>query len=208
MSASRFVACLATALLITACGPKAVPTAPTVAPAVKGVPQGETAELPQRPQAGQPAGPATPPPTEPFELNGISFTPVPSGDRLGCKEPLHVARPEERDGSPLDFIATYLPPGATMQFTVADSCDSRVASLGTVYTDGQRSINIARWTMRVFRMPSVAPQAVQVAGKAGVRLGDDLLLVEEWGMTAIEVTGLPYEETVRIAEGLRSRSGK
>lgn len=39
-------------------------------------------------------------PTVEFELNGITFTPVPSGNSFGCREPLRVSTLEERSTSP------------------------------------------------------------------------------------------------------------
>ena len=103
---------------------------------------------------------------------------------------------------------------------VAASCDGQVISLSHWYDHGQ--LNIVRFTGRAKTSSASIDriQALEVAGKPAVVIGPipgepaalgldadiwagKLILVEDFGITIIQTGGVPFEEVIKIAEGIR-----
>jgi hypothetical protein len=159
------------------------------------------------------------------EVNGVQIYPTTAAapPRQGaCSD----AKPEEVQhvsmdavaGTPMEITPTYLPPGAEETFTTLPPtiCKGTVAYVerewivrpegGDVFIarrEGQRTIN---WDAPVERIV-----AATIAGKPAVLIKplfehDDyagVILVEDFGLTVVRVFGLPFDETVKIAEGLK-----
>lgn len=142
----------------------------------------------------------------PFEINGLRFVQELSANSLGCIGPIVGATESEIADSPLNFETEYLPQGYTLGWSAFESCDGRLSGVSKVYTSQEgRTISVTRWTMVEYLLSdSITPLPIEVDGKPGVRLGRTILLRESFGQTWI--SGLSYEDSVLIAQGLRPAS--
>jgi len=155
-------------------------------------------------------------------INGITFKEQTGPADLGvpgCR--LVDATPQEIAASPLNFTATYLPQGWSLDGESGASCQGRLVSFARSYHGSTGGVNIARWTMRAVTSHASIDriQAREVAGKPALVIGPvpgeaaalgldpgaggwTLILVEEWGMTGIQ-GGPRLDELIKIAEGVR-----
>jgi hypothetical protein len=158
-------------------------------------------------------------------LSGIHIYPT-SFDAPQRKWACSDAKPDEVQhvsldavaGTPMDIVPTYLPPGAEELSTTLPPaiCKGTVAYVEREWTiqPGGGDVFIARrqgeraidWDAPVERI-----EATTVAGKPAVLVKpllerDDyagVIMVEDFGITVVRVFGLPFDETLKIAEGVK-----
>jgi hypothetical protein len=121
-------------------------------------------------------------------------------------------------GTPMEIVPTYLPPGAEESFMTLPPviCKGIVAYVEREWAVRDKSVHvfIARYEgERVIGVDASAERvsAATVAGKPAVLVkpvleGDDystVILAEDFGMTIVGVFGLPLDETIKVAEGLK-----
>jgi hypothetical protein len=159
-------------------------------------------------------------------VNGIRLYSLDAGPDVQRKDACSDAKPEEAEeltmsdvaGTPMEIIPTYLPPGAEevapMEPPVA--CKGIVVNVqrwwamrgkGDFYVSrrqGEQAIASNASADRVSAATVGGKPAVVVAPLAPDGFGQSTVIVaEDFGITIVFADGLPIEETVKIAEGLK-----
>ena len=160
-------------------------------------------------------------------LNGIQVyatgSPSPPGREWACTD----AKPEEIQhvdmsavaGTAMEIVPTYLPAGADEVSSTLPSviCKGTVAYVEREWSirdkgadlfiarrEGERVIDIDASYERVATATVAGKPAVVVAPLTADGYGYSMaILAEDFGITVVRVFGLPLEETIKIAEGLR-----
>jgi hypothetical protein len=159
-------------------------------------------------------------------VNGIRLYSLDAGADVERKDACSDAKPEEVEqltmsdvaGTPMEIIPTYLPPGAEevapMEPPVA--CKGIVANVQRWWTmrgkgdfyvsrrQGEQAIASNASADRVSAATVGGKPAVVVAPLAPDGFGQStVIMAEDFGITIVFADGLPLEETMKIAEGLK-----
>ena len=160
-------------------------------------------------------------------VNGIRLYSLDAGPALQRKDACSDAAPEEVEhltmsevtGTPMEIIPTYLPPGAEERPAMWPpvACKGIVANVERhwiirgedvdIYIrrrQGERAIATDASPERVSAGTVGGKPAVLVEPLSPEGYGYSAVIVaEEFGITVVSAFGLPLEETIKIAEGLK-----
>lgn len=159
-------------------------------------------------------------------VNGIRLYSLAAGPALQRKSACSDAKPEEVEhltlsavaGTPMEIIPTYLPPGAEevdpmwppvacKGIVVSVQRDWIIRGKGHFYVSrrqGEQAIASDASADRVSAATVGGKPAVLVAPLAPDGFGPSVVIVaEDFGITIVSASGLPLEETTKIAEGLK-----
>lgn len=152
-------------------------------------------------------------------MNGIEFKSEVGAVDLGCVGEIVDATAEDVDTSPLNFIPSYLPKGASFVGQGASSCDGKLVSLGRLYSGPTFEVNVARFSgpSSSATAPVERIQETSVGHKRAVLISElpspgmrrdsaqkawKLVIQEPFGITEIRANGLTLGEIMNISKGL------
>jgi hypothetical protein len=159
-------------------------------------------------------------------VNGIRLYSLSAGPDVQRKDACSDAKPEEAEeltlsdvaGTSMEIIPTYLPAGAEEQSPMEPpvACKGIVVSVQRWWIirgkgfflisrrEGEQAIDTDTSADRVSAATIGGKPAAVVAPVAPDGFGPSMVIVaEDFGITIVFADGLPLEETVKIAEGLK-----